>query len=135
MSAAYLVDSDVCIQAVRRGNASLMAMVRAIRPEGLAISVISYGEVLEGALCSRERLANVQKWRAFVSGVDVVDVTMAVADVWADLRGALRSKGNVIADNDLLIAATAIRFGMTLVSRNVRHFARVPGLTLLVPPE
>jgi tRNA(fMet)-specific endonuclease VapC len=109
-------------------------MLRAIRPEGLAISVISYGEVLEGALYSRERTANVQKWRSFVAGLDVVDVTMAVADVWADLRGALRSKGNVIADNDLLIAATAIRFGMTLVSRNVRHFARVPGLTLLVPP-
>ena len=135
MSATYLIDSDVCIHAVRRGNESLTAMLRAIRPEGLAISVISYGEVLEGALYSRERLANVQKWRAFVSGLDVVDVTMAVADVWADLRGALRSKGNVIADNDLLIAATAIRFGMTLVSRNVRHFARVPGLTLLVPPD
>ena len=135
MSATYLIDSDVCIHAVRRGNESLTAMLRAIRPEGLAISVISYGEVLEGALYSRERLANVQKWRAFVSGIDVVDVTMAVADVWADLRGALRSKGNVIADNDLLIAATAIRFGMTLVSRNVRHFARVPGLTLLVPPD
>ena len=133
MSAAYLIDSDVCIHAVRKGNESLTAMIRAIRSDGLAISVISYGEVLEGVLYSRERLANGQKWNAFVSGVDVVDVTMAVADVWADLRGALRSKGNIIADSDLLIASTAIRFGMTLVSRNVRHFARVPGLTLLVP--
>ena len=110
-------------------------MIRAIRRDGLAISVISYGEVLEGVLCSRERLANLQKWQSFVSGLDVVDVTMAVADVWADLRGALRSRGNVIADNDLLIASTAIRFGMTLVSRNVRHFGRVPGLTLLVPGD
>ena len=135
MSATYLIDSDVCIHAVRRGNESLTAMIRAIRPEGLAISVITYGEVLEGVLYSRERLANQQKWRAFVSGVDVVDVTMTVADVWADLRGALRSKGSVIADNDLLIAATAIRFGLTLVSRDARHFARVPGLTLLLPPE
>ena len=135
MSAAYLVDSDVCIHAMRRRHESLKEMIRAIRSDGLAISVITYGEVLEGALYSRERLTNVQKWRAFVAGVDVVDVTMAVADIWADLRGALRSKGNIIADNDLLIAATAIRFGMTVVSCNVRHFARVPGLTLLVPPE
>ena len=134
MSAAYLIDSDVCIHAVRRGNESLMAMIRAIRPEGLAISVITYGEVLEGVLYSRERLVNHQSWDSFVAGLDVVDVTMAVAGVWADLRGALRSKGSVIADNDLLIAATAIRFGLTLVSRNVRDFARVPGLTLLVPP-
>ena len=135
MSATYLIDSDVCIHAVRRGNESLTAMIRAIRPDGLAISVITYGEVLEGVLYSRERLVNHQKWDAFVSGLDVVDVTMAVAGVWADLRGALRSKGSIIADNDLLIAATAIRFGLTLVSRNSRHFARVPGLTLLLPPE
>ena len=113
----------------------MKAMLRAIRPDGLAISVITYGEVLEGALYSRERMENVQKWRAFVSGVDVVDVTMAIADIWADLSGALRSKGNIIADNDLLIAATAIRFGMTVVSLNVRHFGRVPGLNLLLPPE
>ncbi len=135
MSATYLVDSDVCIHAMRRRRESLKAMLRAIRPEGLAISVITYGEVLDGALYSRERIENVQKWRAFVSGVDVVDVTMAIADIWADLRGALRSKGNLIADNDLLIAATAIRFGLTVVSGNVRHFGRVPGLTLLVPPD
>jgi predicted nucleic acid-binding protein len=108
-------------------------MLRAIRPDGLAISVISYGEVLEGVLYSRERLANLVKWRGFVAGLDVLDVTLGVADVWAELRGALRTRGNTIADNDLLIAATAVRFGMTLVSGNLRHFARVPGLDLLVP--
>ena len=133
MSARYLIDSDICIHAVRRGNESLSRMLRTIRPDGLALSVISYGEVLEGVLYSRERLANLVKWRAFIAGLDVLDVTLAVADVWADLRGALRSQGNTIADNDLLIAATAIRFGMTLVSGNLRHFARVPGLELLVP--
>jgi len=108
-------------------------MVRAIRPDGLAISVISYGEVLEGVLYSRERAVNIQKWRGFVSGLDVLDVTLAIADVWAELRGTLRARGNTIADNDLLIASTAIRFGMTLVSGNLRHFARIPGLDLLVP--
>jgi len=133
MSARYLIDSDICIHAVRRGNESLSRMLRTIRPDGLALSVISYGEVLEGVLYSRERFANLVKWRGFVAGLDVLDVTLAVADVWADLRGALRSQGNTIADNDLLIAATAIRFGMTLVSGNLRHFARVPGLELLVP--
>jgi tRNA(fMet)-specific endonuclease VapC len=108
-------------------------MVRSIRPDGLAISVISYGEVQEGVLYSRERAINLLKWRGFIAGLDVVDVTLAVADVWADLRGTLRAGGKTIADNDLLIASTAIRFGMTLVSRNLRHFGRVPGLDLLVP--
>ena len=133
MRARFLLDSDVCIHVVRRGNESLSRMVRSIRPDGLAISVISYGEVQEGVLYSRERAINLLKWRGFIAGLDVVDVTLAVADVWAELRGTLRAGGKVIADNDLLIASTAIRFGMTLVSRNLRHFARVPGLDLLVP--
>jgi len=108
-------------------------MVQAIRPEGLAISVITFGEVLEGALYSRERALDVVRWWDFVAGVDVLDVTLAVAEVWAEVRGTLRSRGNLVPDNDLLIASTALRFGMTVVTENLRHFARVPGLDLLVP--
>ena len=133
MRARFLLDSDVCIHVVRRGNESLSRMVRSIRPDGLAMSVISYGEVAEGVLYSRERAINLLKWRGFIAGLDIVDVTLAVADVWAELRGTLLAGGKTIADNDLLIASTAIRFGMTLVSRNLRHFGRVPGLDLLVP--
>lgn len=108
-------------------------MVRAIRPEGLAISVITFGEVLEGVLCSRERALNALRWRDFVASVDVLDVTLSVAEVWAEVRGSLRSIGKLIPDNDLLIASTALRFGMTVVTGNLRHFVRVPGLDVLVP--
>lgn len=35
-----------------------------------------------------------------------------------------------LGDNDVWIAATALAYGLPLVSRNARHFSRVPGLTL-----
>lgn len=82
---------------------------------------------------SRTPAADTAVWDGFVAGVDVIDITMSIADVWAELRGVLRQQGNRIADADLLIAATAMRFGMTLVSGNLRHFGRVAGLDLLVP--
>lgn len=110
-----------------------MEMVSRIRRDGLAISVITYGEVMEGILYSRQPALDLPKWRAFVAGVDVLDITLPVAEVWADIRGGLRARGRLLDDNDLLIASTAIGFRMQLVSRNVKHFGRIPGLDLLVP--
>ena len=104
-----------------------------MRPDGLAISVITYGEVTEGVLFDPRRAANMQIWRDFLAAFDVIDVTMEIAEVWADIRGLLRKEGNVVPDNDLLIASTALRFGMTVVTWNVRHFGRIAGLDVLVP--
>ncbi len=108
-------------------------MLNTIRQDGLAISVVTYGEVTEGVLFSRNRAVDQQLWRDFLAGFDIIDVTMEIAEVWADVRGSLRKQGNIVPDNDLLIASTALRFGMTVVTGNERHFGRVPGLDVLVP--
>ena len=109
-------------------------MVQAIRPEGLAISVITYGEVLEGALHSREPALDTIRWHDFLAGVDVVDITIEIAEIWASVRGALRKAGRIVPDNDLLIASTALRFDMTVVTGNLKHFGRVSGLDVLAAP-
>jgi predicted nucleic acid-binding protein len=46
------------------------------------------------------------------------------------IRGQLRRDGNLVGDMDLLIASTAIAHDLTLVTRNRRHFERIPGLEL-----
>jgi predicted nucleic acid-binding protein len=104
-----------------------------MHPDGLAISTITYGEVTEGVLFGAQRATNMQIWRDFLAAFDIVDVTMEIAEIWADIRGSLRKDGNLIPDNDLLIASTALRFGMTLVTWNLRHFGRITGLDVLVP--
>lgn len=108
-------------------------MVRDIARDGLAISVITYGEVMEGALYSRNPAADVHTWKTFAGAVDVLEVTPEIAEVWAEVRGLLRASGQIVGDNDLIIAATALRFGMTVVTRNIKHFGRVPQLEVLLP--
>lgn len=110
-----------------------MSVLNTMRPEGLAISVITYGEVTEGVLYSNQRAVNQQRWRDFVAGFDIIDVTLEIAEIWADIRGTLRQERNIVPDNDLLIASTALRFGMDVVTRNIRHFGRVAGLRVIVP--
>lgn len=52
----------------------------------------------------------------------------AIMRRFAQVRGDLRSKGQLIGDPDLLIAATALHYDLTLLTHNVRHFGRIAGL-------
>jgi tRNA(fMet)-specific endonuclease VapC len=49
----------------------------------------------------------------------------------AEIRAALERQGNGIGPHDILIAATALRYGTPLVTRDVREFGRVAGLTVI----
>ena len=128
-----ILDSDICIDAISRRDMSQIEAMKTTKPERLAMSVVTYGEVQQGVLYSNRAVADKAQWRRVLSGIELLSVTREVADVWAQIRGLLKSRGQLIGDNDTFIAATALGHGMTLVTRNYRHFARVPGLSILVP--
>jgi tRNA(fMet)-specific endonuclease VapC len=46
----------------------------------------------------------------------------------------LRQQGQVLPAPDLLIGATALAYGLILVTRNLRHFQRIPGLRIYQQP-
>ncbi len=112
-----------------------MAMLRSIAPEGLAISLVTYGEVLDGILTSPEPTRNNQRWQEFLAPFTVLNITLPIAEIWAELRGRLRTKGAHVPDADLLIAATALYLDMTVVTGNIRHFGRIAGLEVLEAPQ
>jgi tRNA(fMet)-specific endonuclease VapC len=60
-------------------------------------------------------------------------VTDQIVERFARQRAALRRQGQLIPDMDLLIAATALEENLTLVTRNIRHFERIPELRLYQP--
>jgi tRNA(fMet)-specific endonuclease VapC len=62
--------------------------------------------------------------------VAVLPFDAAAADAFGTLKFALERAGTPIAEPDLRIAAIAVTSGLTLVTGNTRHCARVPGLVL-----
>jgi len=60
----------------------------------------------------------------------VIEINQSVAWQASRIARLLVRTGRTIGDNDVWIAATALAHGLPLVSRNARHFARVPGLTI-----
>lgn len=130
----YLLDSDVCIHALRpKGSSLLMSALSTMLTEGAAISVVTYGEIMEGVLYARHRSLAMQRFREFLEPLDIIGITTDIAEIWADIRGHLRHnvKGRTFADNDLMIAATALRFDLTLMTRNLKDFEPIDGLTIV----
>jgi tRNA(fMet)-specific endonuclease VapC len=48
----------------------------------------------------------------------------------ADLYALLYQEGQLISDADILIAATALKHNLVMVTENVNHFRRIPGLSI-----
>jgi tRNA(fMet)-specific endonuclease VapC len=62
--------------------------------------------------------------------VTVLPYDAAVAQVYGRLAAALADQGTRLADADLQIAATALHHDLELVTGNLRHFGRIPGLRI-----
>ena len=102
----------------------------AVGADALSISVITLAKLRYGAECSAQPAANHRAIDDFVSGITVLGVDTDIARLFGETKAQLRRQGNLIEDFDLLLAATALSNGLTLVTNNTTHFDRVPGLTL-----
>ena len=127
----YRLDSDLLIDYLD-GVAAVVTIVEPLSMEGVAISINSYMEAYQGTL----RGSTVpQKLAAFVTGVPVLGISVAVAERCAAVRETLRLQGRRVRSRalDLLIAATAPEHDLTLVTRNTDDYRDIPGLKLFVP--
>jgi predicted nucleic acid-binding protein len=84
-----------------------------------------------GEMAAGPRLNERGSWDTIVSPFEVLGCTPDVCWRYGRLYRYLKSNGLLIGTNDLWIAATAQAFGIPLVTRNERHFSRVPELDVV----
>jgi tRNA(fMet)-specific endonuclease VapC len=125
----YLIDTD-WVASYLNGRQEATELFSRIEQEDLFISLITYGEIYDGIYYGRNPRQFERVFRELLKGVQIVPLNRAITQRFARVRGALRSGGQIIGDLDLLIAATALHHGPTLVTPNRRHFQRIPNLPL-----
>jgi predicted nucleic acid-binding protein len=125
----YLVDIDWVIHALA-GQERVATTLTRLVTQCLAISVITLGEVYEGAFTSVNPQAHIDGFRQTLPSYRVLPVTEPISERFAEVRSFLRRRGQLISDFDMLIAATAIHHKLTLLTFNLRHFERVPDLRI-----
>jgi predicted nucleic acid-binding protein len=123
----YLVDTDWIIDGIANLSAARDLLHR-LSTDGLAVSVISLGELFEGAYLYPAPEDHIRTYRQFLAGYSILPVTEDIVSRFATIRALLRRQGKLIPDLDLLIAVTALEHNLTLLTHNVRHFDRVPNL-------
>lgn len=62
----------------------------------------------------------------------ILPIPYAIADKWGILDGECRLRGTALNTADGMIAATALEHDLTVVTRNVKHFAGL-GVTVFNP--
>ena len=131
----YLIDTDV-LSALRRPdrNPEIVGWISGQRAADLYLSVVTVGEIERGIARERQRNpAFADQLGAWLDNLvrlyadRILPVDTSVARRWAHLTG---EHGHDSAD--LFIAATALEHGLTVVTRDVRHFEPT-GVAVLDP--
>lgn len=126
----YLIDTDWVIR-VLHGNADAIQTLEDQAPQGLAVSLITYDELYQGAYYARESTQALELLRDMLDGIELLPLTTAIMERFAIVRGQLtRNQRQQIGDMDLLIAATALEHDLTLLTFNTRDFQLIPGVKL-----
>ncbi|CAN5583548.1 hypothetical protein BH23CHL2_BH23CHL2_23470 [soil metagenome] len=126
---SHLIDTDVVIYHLN-GVAAATQLLREIIPGRPAVSAITHMEVLEGIPRSPNPEEAEQRFKAFSERVPILVVDRAVAEQCAYLRRHLRSQDRRLRPRalDLLIAATAIQHGLTLITNNPDDYSDIDTL-------
>jgi tRNA(fMet)-specific endonuclease VapC len=120
-----VADTDVLIDYLHdRGEAE--AVEFSLRRGALRTTVITRFELLSGAKTAKQ----LTRVRQLLDAIPSLDLDAQAADAASEIRRSLERSGATIGMADSLIAGTVLSAGGDLLTRNRRHFERVPGLRL-----
>jgi tRNA(fMet)-specific endonuclease VapC len=121
----FLLDTNIVVGLFAGAPEIVAALAEA--PEVFLCSTV-LGELYYGAHKSQRARDNTARIDELAAASTVLGCDLEVARFYGRLKSSLAKQGKPIPENDLWIAATALRFGLTLVTRD-DHFAVIEGLS------
>lgn len=137
----YLLDTNVLSEGIKpRPDARVKAWADATDEQLFHISVLTLGEIRKGidSLPSSWRRNVLESWLSQDLAVRfagrILKVDQDIADRWGRIAGKAKRESRAIEAIDGLLAATALQYNLTLVTRNTREVA-LTGVAFLNPWE
>ena len=131
---------DTCVLSeLRRPKAhtGVRRAVEALADEGIFVSVVSIGEIVKGISLLRES-SHKHALQAWLQTLErhyadrLLPIDLETSRIWGELSAAAQKAGKTVPGTDGLIAATARRHGLHVMTRNTGDF-EVTGVLLLNP--
>ncbi len=130
MKLKYILDTNICIYIAKAEPVSVLKRFEQLEVGEVGMSMITHAELLYGAKRSQHIHKSIEMLEKLVSLIPIQPLHHDVADHYADIRADLASKGKIIGNNDLWIAAHVRSMDKILVSNNLKEFQRVQKLKL-----
>src|SRR3978361_578087 len=128
----FLFDTDAISEVLKKRPARgyLRWLAEIPRSEQFT-SAVTIGELFRGAFQSQATARHLENIESRVlPAVTVLPYDVPVARIYGEIQVRLAREGRKVEDADLQIAATALHHGLEMVTGNLRHFERIPGLRL-----
>lgn len=138
MALSWLLDTNVVTEMMRsQPDQRVIRLLGAIPRHGVGLSCVTAWEILNGIgqlEPGRQRTNLAERFHSVLLGLEerVLDWTVADARVCADIMEARRRRGQPLDAQlpDALLAATAVRRGLTIITRNTRDFENTGAQTV-----
>lgn len=129
---SYLLDTDILSNPLKKAPApAVMRRLRNVPKEQQFTSTITVGEMVYGAYRTPKPEDLLRRFEEELwTEVQILPFDTPAAVLYGRLRRELEQQGTPIEDADLRIACIALAHGLTMVTGNLRHFNRVPGLVV-----
>lgn len=134
----YLFDTDAISELFKKvPNAAYAKWVSGLKSQEQFTSSVVIAELFAGAYllaadgrsaAAKRHLRNLRD--RVIPALTILPFDVRVAESYGQIRSVLENQGKPLADMDMQIAATAKAHGLILVTGNVAHFERIPGLKL-----
>jgi tRNA(fMet)-specific endonuclease VapC len=125
----YLLDTNFVV-ALLRGDEGAVRFCRHHPMRSLHLCSIVEAELIYGAFNSQHVADNLNRLKEF-SRFHSWEFDSDCALIYGRVRAQLKQKGALIGPNDLLIAAVALKYGATIVTRNLTELSNVSDLSLI----
>jgi len=125
-----MLDTNICIYTIKQKPEKVLNRFKQEIPKGLCISAITLAELKHGVEKSAKPERNEIALAQLLAALTVIPFDDLAAVEYGKICAHLQKQGTPIGTMDMLIAASAVASGLTLVTNNTREFERVPNLSL-----
>ncbi len=118
MADKFIVDTDICIDFLKGQEFAISLLKDLLINENAYLSILTYYELLKGAFSKKQEKAV----KDLVDGFEIINIDNDIVEIGAKFYRDYRKKGTTLPTVDCLIMATAKKYRMKILTRNVKHY-------------
>jgi len=130
MTDNFLLDTDIVIYWLKNKYPLINQRIKKAGKSSLFISSITAAELYFGAYNSLKKKENLSVIEGLLGKIKIIPFDEKAGKCFGEIKASLKSKGQIISNSDIFIAATAISNNFIMVTNNEDHFGRIENLKI-----